>query len=422
MGLYVLQLGSYMLPIVTIVFLARLLGPQGWGGLAFMQAFAGYVMLVVTYGFNYSATREVARHRDDPDQLAELLAGVLGAKALLTVAAILIAFPVSVLVAPIHRYESLFWPAMLWALSLSFSLNWFFQGLERMGFVARWETAARILALAGILLAVRSPADTWKVLAIQGATMSAAIVVEFAVTYRVVRFRIPTVRLVARTLRLGWSTFLYQGALSFYTSGNGFILGLLGTPAAVGYYIGAERISKAFSTMLFPITQAVFPRISHLASHARGEAARLARKSLFIVGGAGCAMGLIIFAGAPILVRIVLGPGFDDAIVVLRILALLPPLIAFSNVLGIQWMLALGLDRLVNAIVISACVLNVSLAVILVPHYLQVGMAVAVVASETLVAFGLYALLRLKDLDPLAIAGRAAADTPQTPAGATVQP
>jgi O-antigen/teichoic acid export membrane protein len=85
-------------------------------------------------------------------------------------------------------------------------------------------------------------------------------------------------------------------------------------------------------------------------------------------------------------------------------------------------MLALGLDRLVNAIVISACVLNVSLAVILVPHYLQVGMAVAVVASETLVAFGLYALLRLKDLDPLAIAGRPAADTPQAPAGATVQP
>jgi len=422
-GLYVLQLGSYLLPIATIVFLARLLGPQGWGGLAFMQAFAGYVMLVVSYGFNYSATREVARHRDDPDQLADLLAGVLGAKAALTVLAILVAIPVSELVAPIHRYASLFWPSMLWALSLSFSLSWFFQGLERMGFVARWETAARILALAGILLAVRSPADTWKVLAIQGGTMAAAVLVELGVTYREVPFRIPTARAIARTLRLGWSTFLYQGALSFYTSGNGFILGLLGTPAAVGYYVGAERISKAFSTMLFPITQAIFPRISNLASNARGEAAQLARKSLFIVGGAGCAMGLFIFLAAPILVRIVLGPGFDNAIVVLRILALLPPLIAFSNVLGIQWMLALGLDRLVNAIVISACVLNVTLAILLVPHYLQVGMAVAVVASESLVAVGLYAVLRIKDLDPVAIAMRpAAADSVPTPTGATAQP
>src|SRR5258708_4235435 len=189
LDLYALQLGGFLLPLATIVFLARRLGPEGWGSLAFMQAYAGYVMLVVTYGFNYSATREVARHRDDPDQLAGLIAGALGAK----------------------------------------------------------------LALS--------------VLTVGGGV---------------------------QTLRMGWSTFVYQGALSFYTVGNGFLLGLFGSPAAVGYYVGAEKISKAFSTMLFPITQAVFPRISHLASHVQSEAAQLARKSLFIVGGAGCAMGVTI--------------------------------------------------------------------------------------------------------------------------------
>jgi PST family polysaccharide transporter len=219
-----------------------------------------------------------------------------------------------------------------------------------------------------------------------------------------------------QTLRLGWSMFLFQGALSFYTVGNGFILGLFGSPSVVGYYVGAEKISKAFATLLFPITQAVFPRISHLAGHARGEAAQLARTSLLLVGSAGCMMGLLIFVGAPILVRLLLGPGFENAVVVLRILALLPPLVALSNVLGIQWMLALRLDRLVNAIVISACFLNVSLALILVPHYLQVGMAVAVVASEALVAFGLYTVLRLRHLDPLVIAALAKADPAPTAA------
>jgi len=419
----VLQIGSYLLPIATIVFLARLLGPRDWGSLAFMQAFAGYVMLVVTYGFNYSATREVARHRSDPDHLADLLAGVLGAKVALTILSIVVVVPLSELVAPIHRNQSLLWPAMLWALSLSYSLNWFFQGLERMAFVARWETAARVLSLAGIVMLVRSPADTWKVLAIQGSMMTVAVVVELVVTYREVRFRLPSAGLVIWTLGLGWSTFLYQGALSFYTVGNGFILGLFGTPAAVGYYVGAEKISKAFATMLFPITQAVYPRISHLASHARGDAARMARTNLFLVGAAGCVMGLCVYFGAPTLVRIVLGPGFDNAVVVLRILALLPPLIAISNVLGIQWMLALGLDRLVNAVVISACMLNVSLALILVPRYQQVGMAVAVVASEALVAFGLYALLRIRNLDPLVIAATPAQVKPvPTPTGAAAQP
>jgi PST family polysaccharide transporter len=155
----------------------------------------------------------------------------------------------------------------------------------------------------------------------------------------------------------------------------------------------------------------------------QSQAAQLARKSLFIVGGAGCAMGVTIFLGAPILVRLVLGPGFESAVLVLRILALLPPLIALSNVLGIQWMLALGLDRLVNVVVISACVLNVVLAILLVPRYLEVGMAVAVVASETLVASGLYAMLRMRNLDPLVIAGAPAIDeSVQASTRAQVQP
>jgi PST family polysaccharide transporter len=403
-GLYVIQLGSYLVPVATIVVLARMLGPHAWGSLAFIQAFASYVILVVTYGFNFSATREVARHRSEPAQLADLLAGVTGAKVALTLASMTVVVPLSLVVEPIHRNAGLLWPALIWALPISFSLSWYYQGLERMTFVARWETAARLLALAGILLTVRSPADTWKVLVIQGALLGAAVAVETIVAYREVRFRMPSLRLVLRTLRLGWSTFLYQGALSFYTVGNGFILGLFAPPAVVGYYVGAEKISKSMATLLFPITQAVFPRMSLLASRSTSEAAQLARKSLFVVEGAGCLMGLGLFFGAPLLVRIILGPGFESAIVVVRILAFLPPLIAFSNVLGIQWMLALGLDRPVNAVIFTACVLNVMLAVILVPHYMHVGMAIAVVASETLVALGLYAVLKAKRLDPLVIA------------------
>src|SRR5258708_28753370 len=113
-----------------------------------------------------------------------------------------------------------------------------------MAFIARWATGARILWLGGLLLFVRSPADPWKVLAIQGGMMAAAVAIELAVTYREIPFRLPSTRLVMRTLRLGWSTFLYQGALSFYTVGNGFILGLFGSPSAAADHAGAAKLSK----------------------------------------------------------------------------------------------------------------------------------------------------------------------------------
>ncbi len=402
LGLYAVMIGSYLLPIATLVFLARLLGPQSWGSLAFMQAFAGLATLVVGYGFNFSATREVARFR-----LAELLGGVLGAKVVLAGVALVLAVSISFLLPQVREQENLLWPAMLWGLSVSFTMGWYYQGLEQMAFVARWETLARALSLAGILLLVRSAGDTWKVLVIQGVLLFGAVIVEMVFAYRNVAFRMPTPRLVWRTLRLGWSMFLFQGALSFYTIGNGFIVGLLASPVVVGYYVGGERIGKTLASLLYPITQALFPRISHLAARARGDAARLARTSLFVMVVAGCLMGLFIFAAAPSLVRFALGTGFEQAVLVLRILALLPPLMAVSNVLGIQWMLALGLDQLVNAVVFTACLLNVSLAIILVPHYLHVGMAVAVVSSEALVAFGLYAVLKQRHLDPVAVAAEA---------------
>src|SRR5258708_24758892 len=149
-------------------------------------------MLIVAYGLTYAAAGEVARHRDDPDQVAELIGGVLGAKLALTLLTVVLAVPLSVVVAPIHRHHELLWPAMLWAISLSFSLNWFYQGLERMAFVARWETAARVLALAGILLAARSPADTWNWLPIHGAPMPPAVPVGLIAAAREVRFNTPT--------------------------------------------------------------------------------------------------------------------------------------------------------------------------------------------------------------------------------------
>src|SRR5256885_13288426 len=85
LGLYVLQAGMYLLPIATVMFLARRLGPVHWGSLVFMQAFVTYVTFLVNYRFNYSAPPGVARHRHQPDRLQELPARVPGAQIMLGV-------------------------------------------------------------------------------------------------------------------------------------------------------------------------------------------------------------------------------------------------------------------------------------------------------------------------------------------------
>jgi polysaccharide transporter, PST family len=401
------QVGTYLFPLVTIPYLARVLGVAGWGLVAFAQAFGAYIGLGVEYGFSYSATREIARHRNDREKLAEITAGVLGAKVLLATVAIAVAISARWYVPIFHDRPDLLWAGTFCALAQAFSMLWFFQGLERMKLVASLDFFAKALATMGIFILVKIPTDGWKVLALQGAGAGVSFVIGLVAAYAHVQFRMPRWRSVWNALRTGWSMFLFRGSVSMYTVGNAFILGLFVPPQFVGYYAGAEKISKAFVSLLNPVTQTLFPRLSHLIHSARERAAQLARISLAVMGSGGLGMGILIFVLAPQIVRLILGSAYGPAVPVLRILAFLPPLIAVSNVFGIQWMLPLGMDRPFNTIIVIAGVINLGLAVALAPILKAEGMAWAVVVAEVFVALAMYFLLRHRRLDPESYALRA---------------
>jgi PST family polysaccharide transporter len=119
------------------------------------------------------------------------------------------------------------------------------------------------------------------------------------------------------------------------------------------------------------------------------------------MGVGGAVIGGVVFVLAPSLVRILLGSQYGPAVQVLRILALLPPLVALSNVLGIQWMLPLRLDRAFNTIIVASGIINLSLATALAPRYAAHGMAWAVVGAETFVTIAMCVVLRRWKLDPV---------------------
>src|ERR1700730_5513484 len=80
LSLYGVQIATYAVPLVTVPYLARVLGVAAWGLVAIAQGFGSYLGVLGEYGFSLSATREVARHRGDRDRLAHIFASVLGAK------------------------------------------------------------------------------------------------------------------------------------------------------------------------------------------------------------------------------------------------------------------------------------------------------------------------------------------------------
>jgi PST family polysaccharide transporter len=152
--------------------------------------------------------------------------------------------------------------------------------------------------------------------------------------------------------------------------------------------------------MLNPVTQTLFPRLSHLLTTDRSQAVRLVRTSLAMMTLVALLLCVATLAAAPWIVRVGLGPGYGAAVPVMRVLSLLLPAIAVSTVLGMQWMLPLGMDAVYNKIVISAGFLNLALAACLASRWQQMGMACAVVVSEYLVTIAVCVVLIRRRISP----------------------
>ncbi len=251
---------------------------------------------------------------------------------------------------------------------------------------------------------IHQPGDDWKVLALQAAAALISAVVAMGIVYSETPFAFPRPSSAWQALRMGWTMFFFRSSVSLYTVGNAFILGLFAPAAIVGYYAAAEKLSRAAFALLSPITQAVYPRIVRLMHSSPLDAARLVRRTLALLGIAGGGIGMLLFALAPWIVRFVLGKGYDPAVPMLDVLALLPLLISLNCVFGLLWMLPLGMDRSFNTIVLTAGLINLGLATWLAPTFSGQGMAWAVVAAELFAAIAMYYWLSRKKKDPFRFA------------------
>lgn len=398
-SLYSVHAFNYLVPLFTLPYLARVLGPAEWGAYAFADAYGRVVAIAVEYGFGLSATREVARVRQDAGARGRELSGVLGAQLLLGIFAGLVTLILVGAVPAFSAHRRLLPGALFLAMSQGASPMWYFQAIERLKLMGAVWVGARIAGAIGLFLFVHGPGDGWLALFIQGTAPFLSVAVGLALAYRNTPFVWPSPLLGWRALRSGGTLFLYRAGVTLYTSMNVLLLGLLAPPVIVAFYAGAEKIARAAVQGTSPITQVFFPRISHLMVHDRAGAARAARISVAMMAGVGLSAGCFLFFGAPLLVRLLLGAGYDGAVPVLRILALLPPLVALSTAWS-QWMLALGMEREINRITLGAGVLNAALSLALGAWLRHMGVAAAIVLVELFAACAMVATLRRRSLEP----------------------
>ncbi len=398
-AVYGIHFANQALPLITVPYLSRTLGPAGWGLVAMAQSFGMYGNLIVDYGFVYSATRQLATASND-SEIEETIAGVSGAKLVLSMGALLAALLAYLLVPLFREHPLLLWMAVSSEIVKALLPVYYFYGIKRVAIASLLDISARAIAAAGIFIFVHSMRDAWKVFALTGITAGVTVIIGHLLIRKKYALRRPRIRDGWQMLREGWAMFLFRSAHSIYTLGNAFILGLFASPKAVGYYAGAEKISTAAVGLLAPLTTVLYPRAAALVKSSLNRAAQMTRFTLYVVGAGSIALGFILWVGAPLIVKIILGHNFTASESVLRVLSLRAPLIAWTNILGFQWLLVLGLERQFQNITLAALALNTLLATLLAPRFSYDGMAWAVLFSQAAAALGIFLVLQRRQLNP----------------------
>jgi len=401
-ALSIVQGANYILPLISVPYLVRTLGADRFGAVAFGQAFVQYFVILTDYGFNYSATRAVAVSRNDEQQIARLYWSVSLIKVGLMLAGFVL-MAVLILLVPQFRAE---WP--LYCLSYLAVLGnvlfpvWLFQGLERMVHVAALSIGARLLSLIGLFLLVRHPDDYLFAAALQAAAMPIAGVLATGLLFRMTqiplrRAGMPLRKDLIETFSGSWDMFVSTAAVSLYANSNIFVLGLLETPAAVGYYAMADKLIRAALSALQPLAQALYPRMSYLFS--RDVASALSYLTTIAVPS--CAAGLILCLGLALaadnIVRIVFGANAEPASHVLRVLAFVPFVALLSNLIGVQMLFPLGRQRPVSRFQVATGAVSIVALVPMILHWGTIGSAANYLLSEIVITLG-YAWIAIKAL------------------------
>ncbi len=400
--LFIVKFSGYIVPLAALPYLARVLGPGDFGSVAVAQSLSMLLSVIVEYGFVLSATREVSQFRSSPSKLKDIASRVLGAKIFLAVVALLLACLSSLCINSIRDLNFAI-GAWLYAVAIGLSPGWYFQGVERLKFFSMVDIFGKFFGVALIFIFVKSSGEASMVLYLQS---SGAVIGAFsglAFLYRNVSFSWPNIKDCTCGLRFGFSMFIFRAAISLYTLANVFVLGLFVTPVEVAFFAGAEKLVRGVSGVIGPISQAVYPRVALLVNEDQRAAIMLVQRTFVVMFGGTIFIAAAVFIFSHKITGLVFGAGYEPMEKIMSSLVWILPLISIGNVLGIQWMLSLKMDKEFNFSVITAGFLNLVTSLIFTNYFGVTGMVVACVLSEAVVVLLITTILAKRKMLPLSV-------------------
>lgn len=364
--LTLLEIVRLIMPFVALPYVIRTIGAEKYGTIVFTQTIIQYFVILINFGLDISAVKEVSVNRDNKKLLNEIVSSVLIIKTILWVVSLLILL-VGIIVIPFWRdHALLFFLVFLTCLSELLFPVWFFQGIEKMKYLPIVRTCSILFYTITVFIFVKSPADYVWVAFLQsiGSILSGIIAFFLLLRLEKVKLLFPKIRMIRR---------LFVESIPFFISRVSNVLnlnmaktvsGIFFTMDAVAAFDLAQRIAQVSLVPAQMLNQAVYPHI------AKTQNRKFANNFLYCNITIAFLVALIVYFLAPFVVYYFAGNTMSEAITLLRILTLFIFCGCITTYLGTPVLVSFGYPKPFNMSVILSTIILLLLYIVIYTFHL----------------------------------------------------
>ncbi|MDF7683313.1 oligosaccharide flippase family protein [Lactobacillus sp. ESL0679] len=378
----VYQIFLVLVPLITVPYLSRILGPKTYGIYSNVNNIMQFLMIFCTLSISYIGMRTIAQTRafGTKEELTDAFWGLWYFQALAGVVTIVLVVAVASL------FHIKYWNYLLlmvpYLISAQVDISWFFQGLAAFGRVVLKNTAVKLVSVILILLWVKTPGDLWKYMLIMSvSTMLGSFVFWFDI-HRFVGGPVKHFYKYQTTIKAIITLLIPQIATQIYTSLDKPILGIFQNSTQVAFYDNSQRISNMVLGVITSISLVIMPK---MASEGKAEQRIVLKKSLEATIWLGTMFAVIIMANTREFVPFFFGTKFTPMAPLMFFFTLTIVMIPTGGVFANQFALANHRDRDYALPVIVGAVLEVVLSFFLDRFYGAAGAMVAILITEFVV-------------------------------------
>ena len=371
------------MPLITTPYLARVLGADRTGNYSYAYSIAYYFVLFAMLGLNNYGNREIARCRDDIEARSKKFWSIY---AMQLSTSIISFFAYIIYCFTVKRADVISWILVLYVISASLDINWFFWGLEEFRITVTRNTVIKLSSVAAILLLVKSQEDLYLYTAIMAISSCLSPLLLWPYLHKRINWIRPSISEIMVHLKPNIVLFIPVIAVSLYKVMDKIMLGSMATYSEVGFYDYSEKVIAIPIACVNALGTVMLPRMSNLvARQETAEEHRIIKKSIIIGTALAISMGFGLMAIGNVFVPFFYGPGYEKCELLFYILMPSCVFLSIGNVIRTQFLIPRGEDRIFIISVVSGAVINLIVNAILIPPLQSIGAAVGTLFAEATV-------------------------------------